>query len=395
MSVKIIPKQNKTKLNGMIPLYMRVTINRKTSFFSLGVDIEPDHWDESICRVKKSHPNSKKINHYLREEEYKAAGEELDKNISAKAIKNQLLGKAEVSLSQFIQGYYENLEKKGNIATFKKHKSVLKKMETFLDKKPIQFMDFDLSKLKSFQAHLEGLKNTPATIHSNLRIIRKYYNLAIKEGIIKHTNNPFSKFTMPKETQVERTFLTEDEVNRLIALDLTLHSLEDKYRDIYVLSTFIGLRISDLLQLNWSNFNGSHLLIKTQKTKSQVSLLLPEKALEIILKYKPQQDEPGNNNFIFPCLNNGVHYDAKSLHNSISSQTTLMNRTLKEIGKKAEIAKSITCHSGRHTFATRALSKGIRIEYLSKLLSHRTLRATSIYSHIVNRDLDDAMLAFN
>lgn len=398
MSVKIIAKKNKIKATGKVPLYMRITIDRKSTFYSLGVEVEPQHWDEVKSRVKRAHPNSIKVNNYLREEENKAEAQELEKgNVSAKKVKNQLLGNSDVTLTAFMTDYYNDLEIRGQIATYKRFKSVLNKMQIFFKKEQIEFKDFDLEKLKAFQKHLEGLKkkNKQSTIHANLRVIRKFYNLAIKEDIIQPGSNPFEKFTMPKESTAERVYLTEAEIGRLIALELSDGSLEDKCRDIYVLSTFVGLRISDLLQLKWNNFNGTHLTLNTQKTKSQLAILVPKSALKIIHKYQNRSEEILKTDFIFPCLKNGKNYDAMSLHNGIGSQAALLNRTLKVIGKKAEIDKNFSLHSGRHSFASNALRKGIRIEYVSKLLSHASLRTTSVYSHIVNKDLDQAMLAFN
>ena len=60
----------------------------------------------------------------------------------------------------------------------------------------------------------------------------------------------------------------------------------------------------------------------------------------------------------------------------------------------AETDKKIHFHTSRHTFATRALKKGMRIEYVSKLLGHSSIKTTQVYAKIVNKDLDDAMDEF-
>ena len=68
---------------------------------------------------------------------------------------------------------------------------------------------------------------------------------------------------------------------------------------------------------------------------------------------------------------------------------------LKRIAKKAGIKKNLSFHTSRHTFATWALRKGIRIEYVSKLLGHASIKETQIYAKIVNEELDKAMEVFN
>ena len=80
---------------------------------------------------------------------------------------------------------------------------------------------------------------------------------------------------------------------------------------------------------------------------------------------------------------------------SISSNTAYANKNLKVIAEKAGIEKHISFHTSRHTFATRALLKGMRIEYVSKLLGHTAIKTTQVYAKIVNSELDKAMDVFN
>jgi len=55
----------------------------------------------------------------------------------------------------------------------------------------------------------------------------------------------------------------------------------------------------------------------------------------------------------------------------------------------------LTFHSSRHTFATIALKKGMRIEYVSKILDHTNISTTQIYAKIINKELDKAMEIMN
>ena len=99
-----------------------------------------------------------------------------------------------------------------------------------------------------------------------------------------------------------------------------------------------------------------------------------------------------NDDFIFPFLKNYIDYsDKKVLHRAISSHTAYTNKDLKVIAKLAKFDKHIHFHTSRHTFATRALRKGMRIEYVSRLPGHTNIKTTQVYAKIVNQDLDDAM----
>ncbi len=81
--------------------------------------------------------------------------------------------------------------------------------------------------------------------------------------------------------------------------------------------------------------------------------------------------------------------------NEISSATAYINKNLKIIAGKVGIEKPLSFHISRHTWATRALRKGISIDKVSKIMGHAAIRETQIYAKIVNEELDKAMDVFN
>jgi site-specific recombinase XerD len=74
------------------------------------------------------------------------------------------------------------------------------------------------------------------------------------------------------------------------------------------------------------------------------------------------------------------------------SSNQKMNAYLKEIADLCGIAKNLTTHLARHTFATTVtLSSGVPIETVSKMLGHCDLKTTQIYSKVVDRKVADDM----
>lgn len=59
--------------------------------------------------------------------------------------------------------------------------------------------------------------------------------------------------------------------------------------------------------------------------------------------------------------------------------------------KDAGITKHITWHSGRHTFATMALTHDIYLSTVSKLLGHKEIQKTQIYAKLVDKKKDEAV----
>lgn len=83
------------------------------------------------------------------------------------------------------------------------------------------------------------------------------------------------------------------------------------------------------------------------------------------------------------------------LFNAIRQASNQIDNDLKKLTIEAGIDKHIHMHCSRHSFAVRALKKGMRIEHVSALMSHKSIRTTQIYAKIVNADLDKAMQIFN
>ena len=169
----------------------------------------------------------------------------------------------------------------------------------------------------------------------------------------------------------------------------------EMHQHMFVFASYAGgLRVSDVLQLQWKNFDGTHIHVAVKKTAQQLSFKLPEHALEIINRYKPVKPSPES--FIFPMLPESLNLnDARSVNTSISSATAYINKNLKLIAQKVGIEKPLSFHISRHTWATRALRKGISIDKVSKIMGHAAIRETQIYAKIVNEELDKAMDVFN
>lgn len=76
------------------------------------------------------------------------------------------------------------------------------------------------------------------------------------------------------------------------------------------------------------------------------------------------------------------------LDKAISRATSLYNKGLKAIAKKAGIQKKVSSHVARHTFATIVRSKGMDLFDLRDFLKHANVRETQIYAGTVDPKLD-------
>ena len=397
-SVKIILKKDKINKKGEVPLYIRIIKDRKAKFISLGIKINPKDWNDNQLKVRKSHPNSQRMNNFIAHKIAEAEGIVLDLEtksnyVSPKSIKENIMGTSPQNFLQYFQNYINNLEKNGKHINYRNTKTIYSKLKNYIGKNDFAFDELTVTFLKNYETYMSNkLGNSINTIHTSMKIIRRIINEAIREDLIPPEKSPFIKYKLKTE-KVKKEFLTEDEIRRMEELQLDKNSMRNHHRNIYIFATYAGgLRISDIIQLKWSEYDGERVLVSTKKTKNIVSVKLPKKAKEIIESYKTKKSK--KNHYIFPFLKNDIDYSDKALFNAISSHTAYTNKDLKVIAKMAGIDKKIHFHTSRHTFATRALKKGMRIEYVSRLMGHSTIKTTQVYAKIVNQDLDDAMDKF-
>lgn len=395
-SVTIVLKREKFKPNGECPLFIRLTKNRMSAFISLDIWVKEEMWDEKKKRLKSKFSNSARANNHIALMLSRAQSKMLelsDPSIPISEVKQSLVAKKSDSFLDYFQSYLDGLDSVEHYNTHRKSVSMLNKLKFFLKGKSLPFGGLTVEFLKTYVKHLQTIGNSNNTIHSNLKVFKMLCNKAVKEGVIEMQNNPFTRYSFKWEN-VEKVFLTEEEITEIRKVEVKPGSVMEVHQDMFVFASYTGgIRVSDLLTLRWEDFDGANLSIFVQKTKSHLSIKVPNIALDIIAKYQKGNQSSG---YIFPVLDEGLNTAPNNvLKQQISSKTALINKNLKIITAKANISKRVTAHTSRHTFGTLALKKGMNIAHVSKLMSHTNLSTTMIYAKIVNKDLDDAMEVFN
>jgi len=399
-TTKILLKTEKENKNGKSPLYLRIIQDRKPTYISLGVNLKENEWNDEEKKVRKTHPNSVRLNAYISKKVAEAEGKMIElqtkqKRPTGRKIKSEIMGEAAVNFFEFTQAHLDAIELAGHIGMAKRVKSIMEKLKVYLGHDNLLITDIDVEFLVKFNDYLAGkLHNKTNTITSNMKLIRRMLNDAIRQGKMNRNDYPFYSYRL-KNKPTKRDYLTEEELVAIEKLEFESGSRLDEVRDMYVFSAYAGgIRVSDLLMLRWKNFDGERQHFKVLKTGKELHIKLPEKALEILNKYRPEKNN--SESLIFSILRPNIDFsNPKQVAGAISSATAQINERLKIIAKKAEIEKQLSFHTARHTFATRALRKGIRIEYVSKLLGHATIKEMQVYAKIVDEELDNAMEVFN
>lgn len=392
-SIKIVQKKEKIRPDGKAPLYFRITQNRKSQYKTSGVWVEPKYWDAGSQRVKNGHPNSVRTNNILTQVLAKLNAVMLNEEEGHpfRAVFEPSISREAPKFLEYCHQYRDRLMKHGAPGMVARAKSVIRKLEVYLHGRDVEMSAVNVRWLRKYETYLLTEKgNDVNTVGANFKLLRKILNDAIADEYLEVS--PFRHFTIrQKPTTAE--FLDEEELIRFASVPLDEGASMKAHRDLYVFACEAGgLRVSDLLKLEWGQVKDGRIHLVMHKTKSPLAIKLSSKAQSILDGLSGPRQE---SDLVFGLLPSTLNKsDAFALDRALGSATTYINRSLKAIAASAGISKRVTFHTSRHTFATRALRKGIPLHHVSKLLGHKSIRETERYAHIVSLDLERAMEVF-
>jgi len=390
------------KMNGegKYPIAIRITKNRKTSYIYTGQYIKEGDWDDKNYKVKKSHPNSirlnnvilkkmSEINDNLLESEGKNDGESVYK------IKEKTVSKGNTQTFKGIaKEYLKNQEKSGKYSSFLSDRSRVQHFIEFLQNRDVAFSDITELLLIQFKSYLTSEKKlSERSIVNNMILIRTLFNLAIRQGFVDQKHYPFGRSGFKiKIPQGNKIGLEMDDIIKIENITLPKNSPIWHTRNVWLISFyFAGMRISDVLRLKWSDIKENRLYYTMGKNDKAGSLKIPEKAMAIFDLYKTDQN--GKGDFFFPELKKANQNDPKDMNRKIGTAVKQFNKYLKKIGEMSEIDKKITTHIARHSFGNISGDK-IPIQMLQKLYRHTSITTTINYQgNFLFKDADDALEA--
>lgn len=384
-TVKVVLRKKENK-DGTFPLALRITKERKTSFIHLGYNLDQKDWDSLTQRVRKSHPNSTRLNNFISSKIAEASNKSLeaeasDERATANSIRKSIKPKS--SALFFAQGdiYLEFLKGLGSYTAHETEKSRLGIFKEFLGNKDIAFPDITMNLLERFYLHLKSKRKlSDRTAMNYLRLVRVIYNRAMDDGLVDRKYYPFGKGKISiKLTRSTKVGSSKTDVEKLKNAVLT-NPTHDHARNLWLLSFyFSGMRISDVLRLRWSNFYDGRLNYKMGKNQKPISLKVHANAQEILGKYEDQKTRLDD--LVFPDLKELDDLsDAFEVKRRISFVVTNLDKIMRNhVLKIAGIDGKMSMHIARHTFSTLGVKKGVPAPIMQNLLGHSHLSTTEGY----------------
>lgn len=389
LSVSFFLRKTRKDENNEAPIICRLKLYNTVRDCSTGLKVNIDKWNSQNCLVSGKTDEAKRVNGLLESMRSKyfqlftalnRSGDlELDDLIDTYNGKDR---KKEFGLLKLVTEHNQHIKKRIGVdyaeSTYEKYWAMEVRVTQFvkehLGKKDISLRKLDRKFVSDFFFYLKEVHhnqhNSATKTTKNLKRVLSY---AVEQDYVD--KNPFDGFQCGyKETP--RTVLTDDELRRIESKHFSLPRLE-LVKDLFLFQCYTGLSYVDMSKLKWKNVvaaddNIFWLEITRTKTAQSTQIPLFPVALQIIKKYNKDSE----------------HKPDDSLLPTYEIQKT--NSYLKEIADLCGINKVLSTHAGRRTFAsTVMLNNGVRIELVSRMLAHSSIRITQQYAKVYDQHLLD------
>lgn len=259
-------------------------------------------------------------------------------------------------MKRYIEKFLQYIQSKTSSRwTFLSYKSHLKTYEEWIELAKKDFKNLNFLDTEEFISYIQLKDLSNRSVNTILSSLRSFYKYLEKQGICR---NIWANVEGPKQQKRLIHPLTQQEIYNLF------NEVKNKdYRIAFLLMLYAGLRVGEVVKLKRDNFiitNSPEYPLQIQVigkgNKERITYII-DKLIEkeVIMYIRDKKD------YIFPFKTE--------------------NSLVKYAGKIKSV-KNFHSHRLRHTFATRLLERGVKIEIISKLLGHENIQTTMIYAEV-------------
>lgn len=385
-------KRSRLLKSGEAAIFMRIICNGTRIETNTDKTIEPNLWNQAKERAKGNSKKALDLNNFIDDTEIRMFQlfQEMQQDgsvITATELYNRFfnIGPHKKVERMIIGTFHEHnqecralMGRDFELGTIKKYETVTRLLQRYIKKKyeaydlPLTSLDRDF--IHGFEMYLKiDREQQQNTVARYMKAVKKITNRALANEWI--TKNPFAGIKV-KTVQTDPTFLSLHELHLIYEHPFT--GALDVVRDMFIMAAFTGLAFIDISNLRKEHVvsdNDGNMWIRKPRQKTEVVQNIP--LLDIpkaILKKYEGNKKAAKKGTLLPVPCNQV-----------------MNRYLKEIGTICGIEKTLTTHVARHTYATVTLSQGVRIENVSKMLGHTSIKMTQHYARVLDSSILEDM----
>ncbi len=385
-SIKPVLLKHKKLKNGKYPVFLRVTIDRKIKYFSIGSDYNctEKEWSKKEGYFKPNIKNAQDMNEHIDEVTQKArkTAIKLEQKGINYTIEDFHLAYTRKGNAIMLLNYFDEVIKdmnvSGKIGNADIYQQTRNRLEAFLETKKLHLdvgiISVDIKFLREWEKFLR-LTCEDRTIHLRMRTLRALINKARQEeGFDYYVFDNYSLSHL--STTTPKRALKIDEIKTIFNYKTTpdirkYHSL-NYFKFMYLCK---GMNFTDICLLQKDQIKKDKFTYERAKTHSIYEIPLFKPSKKIIKEYsKMTLDSP----YVFPILTE-QHDTPRKIKDKIKSALKALNKDLKNIAEELEINKKVTSYTSRHTFATILKYLGESTEIISEQLGHASVKTTQGY----------------
>lgn len=398
--------QHQRKVSSSSSMVMlRYIHNKQSVLFYTHKNIDDDCWDFNNQCSKKSYSSHISFNTYLRT--FKQRIEDIinhcfinSQNPSTTLVKQMYIQQQNsvvnnnISFFDYCYQFIEQSKLHKCHSTIKTYKTIVNKLLQYqkYSNVSLHWDSFNLSFYYDFLHFYTSVQSH----HTNgfgrvIKILKIILNDAFDKNIHQNTDYKHKNFKVLTE-EVNNIYLTEDELQSIISLDLSFNTTLQNVRDCFIIGCYTGLRFSDISNINKEHVFNNTIKIKTQKTDQWVTIPLLEPVRNIMTTYRLSPNG-------FPKVCNSL----------------TMNKYLKQIGEMAGLTdviikvrskgktrveqrlpkfQLITTHTARRSFATNLFKKGVPSRVIMLITGHKTEKSFNSYIKINSDENAELLLSY-
>jgi site-specific recombinase XerD len=280
---------------------------------------------------------------------------------------------AALTLSQFKEEYLEYVEPTKTAKYIKSIKLSFRQFENSVG--DLQLNEIDTRTLDRY--FTTTFSRTKSGAYLYYRTLKAAFTKAVVWGYIKE--NPFKKIKLPRIGKSKPVFISPDVFKVIVS-----KTKEDFLQDLFIVAFYTGMRQGELVNMKDIWFNKSQSTINTKCSE------------EYLTKSKKERSIPANltvQNILQKriAVKNGKGFlftNAKG----IKLNEDFVSKKFKQAVRDAGLSEEIHFHTLRHSFASLLVQKGVSLYVVKELLGHEDLKTTQIYSHLLQKNLREAVI---
>jgi integrase/recombinase XerD len=220
--------------------------------------------------------------------------------------------------------------------------------------------------LRLFQQHMTKTHVSPGVINATVVALRFFFKVTLERDDLVR------RLTLVSEPRRVPIVLSPEEVARLLTAAPGV-----KYRAALGVAYGAGLRVSEVVALKVTDIDRERMLLRVEQGKGQKDrfVMLSPQLLELLRDWRQVAQPRG---WLFPGLDPVNPMSARQLCRAVSVAA-----------RAAGIAKRVSPHTLRHSFATHLLEQNVDIRVIQVLLGHAKLETTALYTRVAVNTIRD------